>query len=123
MPTVFGGTGSRSDVEYQPNFMPDKMEAGTPNTAGIAGLSAGLDFIQKTGIKSIYKHEMKLTADFINGLKQIPRVKIYGPDQLDKRVSTVSITLDGFDMGELAFRLDTEYGILYVPTTMFTFGT
>jgi cysteine desulfurase/selenocysteine lyase len=112
VPTVLGGTGSRSDVEYQPDFMPDKMEAGTPNTAGIAGLSAGLDFIQKTGIKSIYKHEMKLTADFINGLKQIPRVKIYGPDQLDKRVSTVSITLDGFDMGELAFRLDTEYGIM-----------
>lgn len=112
MPTVYGGTGSRSDMEYQPDFMPDKMEAGTPNTAGIAGLSAGLDFIQQKGIDNIYKHDMKLCAMFIDGLEQISKVKIYGPDKLQKRVPTVSITVEGYDMGELAFRLDAEYGIM-----------
>jgi cysteine desulfurase/selenocysteine lyase len=112
MPTIYGGTGSRSDVEYQPDFMPDKMEAGTPNTAGIVGLLAGLDFIQQKGIENIHKHDMKLCAMFIDGLNQIPNVKIYGPDKLERRVSTVSITVDGCDMGELAFRLDAEYGIM-----------
>ena len=112
MPTICGGTGSRSDMEFQPDFTPDKMEAGTPNTAGIAGLSAGLDFINENGVDKIHKHEMKLTKIFIDGLKQIPKVKIYGPDEIEKRVSTVSITIDDSDMGELAFRLDVEYGIM-----------
>ena len=55
---------------------------------------------------------MKLCAMFVDGLKQVPKIKIYGPDKLQKKVPTVSITVEGCDMGELAFRLDAEYGIM-----------
>ncbi len=111
-PSVHGGTGSRSDVELQPDFMPDKMEAGTPNTAGIAGLNAGLNFILEKGVENIHQHEMQLTRTFVNGLQQIPGISIWGPKDMDKMVSTVSITVEGRDLSELAFSLDADYGIM-----------
>jgi cysteine desulfurase/selenocysteine lyase len=111
-PVIHGGTGSRSDMEFQPDMLPDKFEAGTLNTVGIAGLSAALDFLEERGISCIRKHESELTAAFIQGVNQIPRVKVYGPEEPEKRVATVSITIEGVDMGELAYSLDADYGIM-----------
>lgn len=111
-PIIHGGTGSRSHLEYQPDFMPDKLEAGTPNTVGIAGISAALDFINEQGIENIRKHEICLTKKFLEGLREIPKIKVYGCDDSDKRVSTVSLTIQGLDLGEAAYRLDREYGIM-----------
>jgi len=111
-PLIHGGTGSRSHLEVQPEFMPDKLEPGTPNTVGISGLNAGLNFIMERGIKKIKDHELELTRRLLQGLKDIPEVKIYGPDNVNERVSTVSITIEDRDLAEVAYRLDYEYGIM-----------
>jgi len=112
IPLVQGGTGSKSDQEEQPDFLPDKFEAGTVNTVGIAGLGAGVQFVLDTGLAKIREHERNLTELFLTGIKEIPGVRVYGPEQMDERVATVSLTLNGADLGEVAARLEAEYGIM-----------
>ena len=109
---IEGGTGSISDKEYQPTFLPDKFESGTMNTPGIAGLKAGIEFIEKIGIENIKKHELKLTEIFINGLKKINNIKIYGPADIKKQAPTISITYKDRDLGNLSYILDDKYGIM-----------
>jgi len=69
---MFGGTGSRSDSEEQPEDMPDKYESGTANVIGIAGLSAALDWINERGVAAIREHNQKLTEVLLEGLSCIP---------------------------------------------------
>ncbi|MGM0437779.1 MAG: aminotransferase class V-fold PLP-dependent enzyme [Bacillota bacterium] len=109
---IEGGTGSISDKEYQPDFLPDKFESGTMNTPGIAGLKAGIEFIKNTGLENIRNHEFKLTKKFIEGLKENERIKIYGPGDVSKQSPTISIQYDDLDMGEMSFTLDDKYGIM-----------
>lgn len=111
-PLVYGGTGSKSDDEHQPLFLPDKFEAGTTNTVGIAGLLAGIRFITHTGQQQIAAHERHLAQLFLNGLKKMPQIRIHGPAAGEERVATVSLTVPGQDLGALAYRLDAEYGIM-----------
>jgi len=111
-PLIEGGTGSVSDMEYQPDFLPDRFESGTVNTPGLAGLKAGIDFIKDVGLKKIREHELRLTERLISGLEQVKGVRIHGPKDVNLQTSTVSITVEGFDMGELSFVLDDEYGIM-----------
>ncbi len=111
-PLIEGGTGSVSDKEYQPDFLPDKFESGTKNTPGIAGLKAGIEFIQKTGLETIRKHEQNLAKTFISGLKKINKIKIHGPADINKQTPTISITYKNKDMGEMSFLLDDKYGIM-----------
>lgn len=73
-----GGTGSASHLETMPDILPDRYEPGTLNLPGIYGLSAGLEFIAKTGIKNIRERERALCERFINGIKDIPGVRIVG---------------------------------------------
>lgn len=112
---VEGGTGSESSNIYQPEFYPDKLEAGTHNLPGIAGLNEGVKYILSNGIKSIYSHEKKLLEAFINGAEEIAKVKIYGPRDINERCGVVSVNIDGIDSSELAFKLDTEYNIAVRP--------
>lgn len=107
-----GGTGSKSHMDVQPDFLPDKFESGTLNTPGIAGLKAGIDFISKEGIKTIRYHESELTHAFIEGLKSIDGIKIYGPQDSKKQTSTVSINIEDMDPGEISYILDSSYGIM-----------
>lgn len=111
-PLIEGGTGSVSDMEYQPDFLPDRFESGTMNTPGLAGLKAGIDFIKGVGLNKIRGHELALTKKLIDGLEQIKGVKIYGPKDINLQTSTVSVAVEGFDMGELSFVLDDKYGIM-----------
>lgn len=111
-PLLYGGTGSKSELEYQPDFLPDKFEAGTINTLGLTGLLAGINFVAATGCKQIAAHERHLTQVFLNGLEKLPRIKLHGPATLKNRVATVSITVPGQDLATLAYRLDMEYGIM-----------
>ncbi|HHY93141.1 MAG TPA: aminotransferase class V-fold PLP-dependent enzyme, partial [Firmicutes bacterium] len=110
-----GGTGSRSELTTQPDFYPDHLEAGTPNTPGIAGLNAGLDFILKTGLEAIQEKEQALSARLHGGLAAIPGVKLYGSPDLTRRVAVLSFTLDGRDNAEIAVHLDRQYGIMSRP--------
>ncbi len=109
---IEGGTGSISDKEYQPKFLPDKFESGTMNTPGIAGLKAGIEFIEKKGLKNIRKHELELTEMFIEGLKRIEKVKIYGPDDINKQAPTISISIESKDLGQISYLLDDKFGIM-----------
>lgn len=111
-PLIEGGTGSISDKEYQPDFLPDKFESGTMNTVGLAGLKAGVEFIQEEGLDKIRTHELGLTDRLLQGLDAIEGIKIYGPKDIKLQTSTVSIDVDGFDLGQLSFILDNEYGIM-----------
>lgn len=111
-PLARGGTGSQSDREEQPEFLPDKYESGTSNAVGIAGLGAGLKFVRKTGIAAILEHERRLTEALIEGLMNIAGVTVYGCRECEKSVAIVSFTVKGKSVSEIGQRLDEEYGIL-----------
>lgn len=110
-----GGTGSESSSILQPNFYPDKLESGTHNLPGIAGLNAGLKYILNKGTKSIYSHEKKLIDIFIHELKKNPKIEIYGPEDIEKRCGVVPINIIGIDSSEVAFILDNDYNIAVRP--------
>lgn len=109
---IQGGTGSISDKDFQPDFLPDKFESGTTNTIGIAGLGAGVDYILQKGINSIYKEKKELTEYFLRKLKTIEEVTIYGPKDANKQTSTISIGIKNMDLGQTSFILDDEYDIM-----------
>lgn len=109
---ITGGTGSLSESVKQPEFLPDKFESGTLNTLGIIGLKAGIQHINQIGISAIYKHELKLLKLFLKGLKDIKKVKVYGSQNLQKKVPTVPLTVKGYDLSELGYKLAQEYNIM-----------
>lgn len=115
MHTVEGGTGSRSNEVYQPLDMPDKLEAGTPNGHGIIALGAGVKFILDEGIEKIRNHEEELTKLFIDGLKTIDGVEIYGVLDEKQKTPVVSINMEGVDSSILSYVLDDEYDIQTRP--------
>jgi cysteine desulfurase family protein len=114
-PLVLGGTGSLSEQESQPDFMPDRFESGTPNSPGLAGLAAAAAFIQSRGIASIAAHERRLTEILLQGLLEIERVTVYGPKDGSGRTAVVSMNIQGASPSEVAQLLDEEYGILVRP--------
>lgn len=110
-PLISGGTGSISNSEEMPTFLPDRYEAGTMNIPGIYGLHASVGYIMQTGLPVIHAKEMLLTQAFMKGLSEIKGVRCIGPGADDERTSVVSIQVDKMDIAELAYRLDSEYGI------------
>jgi selenocysteine lyase/cysteine desulfurase len=80
--------------------------------AGIAGLSAGLDWLQNEGREAIYNHEMELLATLQAGLSGIRGVKIWGTKNLKRRVATISVTVANYDAADVGTILDVDYGIL-----------
>ncbi len=112
IPMKRGGTGSRSALEEQPDFLPDLCESGTPNTVGLAGLSAGLDFIFREGLGKIREHEKRLTGRLLDGLRALAAVSIYGPQNVQEQLSTVSFNIKGISPSEAGLKLDEKYGIL-----------
>jgi cysteine desulfurase family protein len=109
--TLFGGTGVRSAEQYHLEEYPYRLEAGTQNLAGIAGLAAGLDWIEQRGMDNIYRHEMELLELLQDGLAEVPGLRIWGTKRLKQRVATLSITVDGYDPGDVGTILDVDYGI------------
>ncbi|MEQ8200500.1 MAG: aminotransferase class V-fold PLP-dependent enzyme [Syntrophomonadaceae bacterium] len=110
-PLKHGGTGSRSEWLEQPDFMPDRLESGTPNTPGIAGLGAAVRYILATGRDKIRRHEQAMTAQLLEGMRSIKRLQIYGGTDNGRRTATVAFNLEGMDCGELSLRLEHDYGI------------
>ncbi len=107
-----GGTGSRSEEEFQPELLPDYLEAGTMNVPGIAGLEAGVKFIEEVSLEKIRSHEIKLAGMLRQGLKNIPGVRIFGPSSCADGVAVVSFEIDQVDSGNIGFILEEVYGIL-----------
>ncbi len=110
-PLLYGGTGSRSSSPEQPEELPDRLESGTLNTVGLAGLHAGLQFLAATGIERIRAGEQALIGQLCAGLAQMPGVRIYGPRDASRCGSVLSLTIDGRDPADIAFRLDRDYDI------------
>jgi selenocysteine lyase/cysteine desulfurase len=115
IPLKQGGTGSRSEFEQQPDFLPDRFESGTPNGVGIAGLLAGVQFVLEKGVEQIRQHEIALTQKLIEGIKEIPRVKVYGPQNQRDRIATLSFNVAHLSPSNGASRLEKEFGILCRP--------
>jgi cysteine desulfurase family protein len=108
----WGGTGSRSDEEYQPDFLPDKYESGTLNLVGIAGLGAGVEYVMREGVDNIRRRERNLTQRLIEGLLDTHGVKAYGGLDADRQIGVVSFNIDGMSPSEVGLRLDDEYQIM-----------
>lgn len=111
-PLVRGGTGSRSEFELQPEDCPDKFESGTLNGPGIAGLGAGVRWILRHGIGAIRARELELTQMLLEGLRRIPGVTLYGPEDAADRTAVVSFTSEKHRVSEIGLELDEEFGIL-----------
>lgn len=111
-PLLEGGTGGDSFLEEMPPHLPDMLEAGTLNISGLVGLGAGVEYILTEGIEKIRKKELALTEKLLQGLKDIDGITIYGPKEAEKRVALVSFNLTGIGSHEVAYLLDTVYGIM-----------
>ncbi len=110
-PLLEGGTGSNSRDPHQPDFLPDRFEAGTPNGVGLAGLHAGVEFVLSEGLDRIRAHAQELTARLMEGLAAMGHVTLYGTPNEVGRVGIVSFNVDGYDSSEVASLLDEPYGI------------
>jgi len=111
-PIRTGGTGSRSEQEEQPDFLPDRYEGGTLNAIGLTGLEAGVRWVRTRGIDNIRAQALELTQQLIDGLTAIPRVTVYGTHSAAQQTPTVAFDIDGVDPSEVGLRLDEESGIL-----------
>ena len=111
-PLKRGGTGSRSEHEEQPDFLPDVYESGTLNVVGLAGLEAGVRWVLERGVEAIRTHEVMLTRRLIDGLREIPGVTVYGGLDAARQTATVSFNIAGKEPSEVGQRLDEEYAIM-----------
>ena len=111
-----GGTGSVSENDHQPDFLPDRFETGSHNAIGIIGLSEGLKWILDKGIDNLWRHEQALCAAMIEGLTgngKMPWLRLYGPQGIKHRCAVFSVRIEGYDSPQmLSDILENEYGIL-----------
>ncbi len=111
-PLMRGGTGSQSELEEHPHFLPDKFESGTPNLVGIASLQAGIRWLKQRGIDAIRWQEKELTRELLEGLCNIPGTKTYGTLDPERCVAIVSFTVEGKTVSEIGLRMDEEHDVL-----------
>ncbi|MFH2115087.1 MAG: aminotransferase class V-fold PLP-dependent enzyme, partial [Spirochaetota bacterium] len=111
-PFMRGGTGSKSESEDHPLFMPDRFEAGTHNGPGLAGLLAGLRWLEEQGRDGIRNHEARLTRLIMEGLQGIAGIRVHGPMAGPIRCPVVSFTADGLSPSAIAMALDDGFGVL-----------
>ena len=109
--TRAGGTGVRSAVRTHLDEYPYRLEYGTLNILGVAGLQAGLKWIKKKGLNNIHEQEMKLTAMLRNGLKDIEEVTLYCQDDLTDHISILLFNIDGLEAVNTGTILDVDYNI------------
>jgi len=111
-PLKRGGTGSRSEQEEQPDFLPDMCESGTPNAVGLAGLEASVRWVLERGVAAIRAHEVALARRLIDGLMDVPGMTVYGGLDAERQTATVSFNVAGMAPSEVGLRLDENHGIM-----------
>ncbi len=126
-PLVEGGTGTQSLEQVQPDELPERLESGTINLPGIAGIGAGIDFIRSGGINNIYLHEMQLMHRLYVNLQQIPGVKLYTGTGVNQ-VPVLSFNINGADSFTVGAYLDerdiaVRPGLHCAPAAHKQFGT
>lgn len=110
-PFKVGGTGVQSYLQTQPEEYPTRLEAGTLNGHGIAGLLAAVEFIKRTGIENIENRENSLMWRFYNGVSEIEGIKVYGDFSNKQRSPIVALNIRDIDASLVADALMTEFGI------------
>ncbi len=114
-PFKVGGSGVQSFSKTQPVQYPTRLEAGTLNGHGLAGLSAALEFIETTGPNAIHAKEISLMRRFYEGVKDIPGVTVYGDLSTDMRAPIVALNIKDYESGEVSDELSEVYGIATRP--------
>ena len=115
-PWAMGGTGVHSFDTLQPLEWPTRLEAGTLNGHGIAGLAAGLDFIEtQGGVEAIAAHERALADRFLAGVREIPGITLYGAFDQPTRSAIVSLNVGDVDSAEISDALMQGWGIATRP--------
>jgi cysteine desulfurase family protein len=109
--TRAGGTGVRSAVRTHLFEYPYRLEYGTLNTVGVAGLNAGVKWVNKKGINEIHQHEMKLTTMLRDGLKDTEGVTLYCQENLTDHIGVFLFNIDGFEALNVGTLLDVDYNI------------
>lgn len=109
--TRYGGTGVRSAVPGHLEEYPYRLETGTLNLLGVAGLNAGVKWITKKGIMNIHNEEMKLWKKLRDGLLQIEGVKVYCATSTENQNPVLSLNINGFDAADVGTMLDVDYDI------------
>ena len=104
-PLLQGGTGSASRIQEMPRELPDRLEAGTHNMPGIAGLMAGLRFVREKGAEEILVHERSMARRASEHLREIPGVRMYCAEEEDRQTGVLSFTVNGCGCEELAEKL------------------
>ncbi|MBR1454327.1 MAG: aminotransferase class V-fold PLP-dependent enzyme [Lachnospiraceae bacterium] len=111
-----GGSGVKTYEEDQPREYPTRLEAGTLNSHGIAGLSVAIDYLNDIGIENIHKKEVELTKYFYENVTQIDGIKVYGDfSDFNNHAAIVSLNVKDYDSGEVSDALSNDYGIATRP--------
>ena len=108
---VEGGSGFPSRPETMPDELPLRLEAGTQNSTGVAGLLAGVQFVLEQGVEKIHAHEMRLASQLIEQLQAIQDLSILGPSNLEQRTAVVSVTVENYIPDQLSAVLDKVFGV------------
>ena len=111
-PVISGGTGSLSDSEEIPDFLPDRFESGTLNLPGIIGLHQALVYLKEAGIDNMRNEKMEITKYFLDQVKEIEGVKVAGKKTVEGRLGVISIDFEGFDNSIVSFYLSSKYKIM-----------
>ena len=114
-PFKVGGSGVQSYSRTHPEEMPTRLEAGTLNGHGIAGLGAGVEFLLETGISAIHAREAELAKRFYEGVKDVPGVTLYGDFSSWNRTAVVTLNIGDYDSGEVSDALWEDYEIATRP--------
>jgi selenocysteine lyase/cysteine desulfurase len=109
---IEGGTGSASESILQPNYMPDRFEAGTLNLSGIYGLNASLKYISAEGITTIREKERNLVHRFIHNVQTILGIQLIGPDQSQDGTGIACLNFFNHDNAEVSYQLFKDLGIM-----------
>ena len=107
-----GGTGSVSELDVQPDFMPDKYEPGSHNAIGLIGLAEGVRYVLDQTVEAIHAQEMDLVRTFIDGVSNIDGLTYFGPQGVRNRIGVFSLRVDGYDPQDLSAVLEANFGIL-----------
>ena len=110
-----GGTGGDSLTPTQPAEFPHFLEGGTPNVLGIAGLVAGLDYVEERGVEAIRQHEVELCTRLRAALSALPGFEVFGHGDPARSVGTISFRYDGIAAPDLGGILDTSFDIAVRP--------
>ncbi len=110
-----GGTGGDSASETQPCDLPYSLEGGTPNVLGVAGLAAGIRYVQERGLKVIHDQELDLIERLWRRLDEMPAYQVFGHRDRDRRVATLSFRSEMLPAAEIAGILDQAFDIAVRP--------